>query len=108
MGAVEVIECHGDNLAMLGVALEELKKINVDIDTVSEAEIEKCKKIAKQKFLVCATLNVANRGRFSVLQENSINDYSKGHNVYPQNVDETYNQLLVFTMLKTDNSEKLG
>jgi hypothetical protein len=64
--------------------LRELEVLGIDKDSVTNAEILKARKVGEDKYLGMALVKGADRVRYIRLMDNLINQFTMGHNNYPQ------------------------
>jgi hypothetical protein len=76
------------------IVMRELEVLGIDKDSATKAEILKARKVGEDKYLGMALVKGADRMRYSRLMEDIINQFTMGHNNYPQNVTSAYNLLI--------------
>jgi hypothetical protein len=76
------------------IVLRELEVLGIDKDSATKAEILKARKVGEDKYLGMALVKGADRVRYSLLMDDIINQFTMGHNNYPQNVTAAYNLLI--------------
>jgi hypothetical protein len=77
-----------------GIVLRELEVFGIDKDSATKAEILKARKVREDNYLGMALVKGADRMRYSRLMDDLINQFTMGHNNYPQNVTAAYNLLI--------------
>jgi hypothetical protein len=92
---VAIIEQFGGEVSRDPVnVLREHEVLGIDKDSATKTEILKARKVGEDKYLGMALIKGADRMRYSRLMEDLINQFTMGHNNYPQNVTAAYNLLI--------------
>jgi hypothetical protein len=92
---VAVVEQFGGAIARDPVVvLRELEFMGIDKDNASKDEILKARKAGEDKYLGMALVKRAARNRYSRLMGDLVNQFTTGHNNYPQNITVAYNLLI--------------
>jgi hypothetical protein len=92
---VAVVEQFGGSVTRDPIiVLRELEVLGIDKDSATKAEILEARKVGEDKYLGMALVKGADRVRYSRLMYDLINQFTMGHNNYPQNVTAGYNLLI--------------
>jgi hypothetical protein len=75
------------------IVIRELELVGETQTSTTDAQILEAIKVGKEKYLAMALIKAADKGRYSRLMDDLVNQLTIGHNNYPVNIVAAYNLL---------------